>query len=316
MAEFNAAFWNWFGDSKVVDSQGKPLVVYHGSDAAIRFSMFTKESATLGMTRPLTMMSYGFWFTDYKEAAVSYSKRGEEDGSGGYLYEVYLSIQNPLDLRIPDAPTESVWSLIERLRIGMDEANYAIKYMRRDPELHGAPWENVSALSSFIFLVANFRAGERDGPEVIYGGYQEAMRARYKKYQQMALHRQWLLAEAGFDGVFHPAEHGADPKYSTYVALYPEQIKSATGNDGTWDIDDPDITSNPPRYTPKQHPETRRWFMFGYTGDGYWIQITKGVGFATKTEVLRAIKYQMAADRDAEGLIPGALTPGYTGYEE
>ena len=25
------AFYNWFGDSKVVDSQGRPLVVYHGS---------------------------------------------------------------------------------------------------------------------------------------------------------------------------------------------------------------------------------------------------------------------------------------------
>ena len=22
-------FWNWFGDSKIVDKQGRPLVVYH-----------------------------------------------------------------------------------------------------------------------------------------------------------------------------------------------------------------------------------------------------------------------------------------------
>lgn len=28
------AFWNWFGDSKVVDAQGKPLVVYHGTQGA------------------------------------------------------------------------------------------------------------------------------------------------------------------------------------------------------------------------------------------------------------------------------------------
>ena len=26
-------FWNWFGDSKVVDENGKPLVVYHGTES-------------------------------------------------------------------------------------------------------------------------------------------------------------------------------------------------------------------------------------------------------------------------------------------
>ena len=28
-------FWRWFGDSKVVDADGKPLVVYHGTKADI-----------------------------------------------------------------------------------------------------------------------------------------------------------------------------------------------------------------------------------------------------------------------------------------
>lgn len=36
-----AAFKRWFGDSKVVDAEGKPLVVYHGTD-----SVFTKFSRT------------------------------------------------------------------------------------------------------------------------------------------------------------------------------------------------------------------------------------------------------------------------------
>jgi len=27
-------FWKWFGNSKVVDNQGRPLVVYHGSREA------------------------------------------------------------------------------------------------------------------------------------------------------------------------------------------------------------------------------------------------------------------------------------------
>jgi hypothetical protein len=31
-------FWNWFGDSKVVDEDGRPLVVYHGSPTLLRYN--------------------------------------------------------------------------------------------------------------------------------------------------------------------------------------------------------------------------------------------------------------------------------------
>jgi hypothetical protein len=30
--KFNDAFWKWFGDSKVVDEHGQPLVVWHGTN--------------------------------------------------------------------------------------------------------------------------------------------------------------------------------------------------------------------------------------------------------------------------------------------
>lgn len=41
--EATAKFWQWFGDSKVVDDQGRPMVVYHGTDAP-DFSEFTGPS--------------------------------------------------------------------------------------------------------------------------------------------------------------------------------------------------------------------------------------------------------------------------------
>ena len=34
-------FWKWFGDSKVVDDQGRPLVVYHGTD--VTFDEFSRD---------------------------------------------------------------------------------------------------------------------------------------------------------------------------------------------------------------------------------------------------------------------------------
>lgn len=73
-------FWNWFGDSKVVDEQGRPLVVYHGTNA--EFDTFDKNLSNLGM------FGKGFYFARSKNYAAAYGAKN--------LMSVYLSIQNPL----------------------------------------------------------------------------------------------------------------------------------------------------------------------------------------------------------------------------
>ena len=57
-------FKRWFGDSKVVDENGEPLVVYHGTDQD--FSEF-KISRT-------GWLGKGFYFTDNREQAARYGK--------------------------------------------------------------------------------------------------------------------------------------------------------------------------------------------------------------------------------------------------
>ena len=73
------AFRAWFGDSKVVDENGAPLVVYHGS-------------INQGMTeiRP-GMREPGAWFTRSLRYANDYAK-----GPEGEIYEVFLSIERPM----------------------------------------------------------------------------------------------------------------------------------------------------------------------------------------------------------------------------
>lgn len=74
------AFKNWFGDSKVVDADGKPLVMYHGT------------------TNVDKILDGGFkdgWmhFTDSKPVADSYQEwvRGDEAGT----LELYIKAENP-----------------------------------------------------------------------------------------------------------------------------------------------------------------------------------------------------------------------------
>lgn len=86
------AFKNWFGDwdhdpenaSKVVDENGEPLVVYHGTRRGNNISVFEKKK--IGSKWGKGYYGDGFYFTDNKRAAYYY---GEE------VLECFLNIRNP-----------------------------------------------------------------------------------------------------------------------------------------------------------------------------------------------------------------------------
>lgn len=75
-------FWKWFGDSKVVDEQGRPLVVYHGTDKS--FTKINMRKGSQGL----------FWVASNKSAIEA----GEVGASGkGKIMELYAKIDNPAD---------------------------------------------------------------------------------------------------------------------------------------------------------------------------------------------------------------------------
>jgi hypothetical protein len=62
------SFWNWFGNSKVKDRTGRPIVVYHGTDQDFRAFDPTRSNSNTN-----TGVPHGsFAFTDKPEVAVSY----------------------------------------------------------------------------------------------------------------------------------------------------------------------------------------------------------------------------------------------------
>ena len=87
--EFN----KWFGDSKVVNENGDPLVMYHGtkkSDQGKAFTYFNVYNANYGL------FGYGGYFTDDPRIASEYAGKGK--GETPTVYPVFLSIKNPLDM--------------------------------------------------------------------------------------------------------------------------------------------------------------------------------------------------------------------------
>lgn len=85
-------FKRWFGDSKVVDEDGKPLVVYHGTDAD--FTVFDREklgqytSENTDNEAAIESAKVGFWFSENDLREKTGNKK---------TMEVYLSIENPME---------------------------------------------------------------------------------------------------------------------------------------------------------------------------------------------------------------------------
>ena len=93
----NPSFKKWFRNSKVVDKNGHPLVLYHGTNADFSEFVYSKFGNNTGA--PLSAL--GFYFTAEHELASKFTKgKNWMKNSGKYkntanLIAAYLSLQNP-----------------------------------------------------------------------------------------------------------------------------------------------------------------------------------------------------------------------------
>lgn len=90
------AFRQWFGDSKVVDAEGKPLVVYHGTQRDFDAFSGDAERTTGG-----GLNEEGFFFSEDTRAAGRFTQFRDE-GAGANVMPVYLKAERPLVLTAPE----------------------------------------------------------------------------------------------------------------------------------------------------------------------------------------------------------------------
>ncbi len=203
--KFNAAFWKWFGDSKVTNSNGNPLTVYHGSRNII-------EEFDIGMCE------FGCHFGT-KAQAESIMTRGD------HLYECYLSIQNPIRLKDCGGWTwECLWKQLEghgfdipAMKPAEEARGYAV--VRRQIAEHG--------YDGIVYLNRHEAISHDDIDKVM----DLWMRGKTDK--------NW--ARESSDTEFRKVVKSAR---DSWIVLNPAQIKSID-NDGTWESGDNDIRSNP-----------------------------------------------------------------------
>ena len=85
----SAAFQRWFGDSEVVDEQGEPLVVYHG----------TKRDFTEFQARSKSVNTTTFGYSETERTGIFLSDNVDFARQyGGRVLALYASVENPVRL--------------------------------------------------------------------------------------------------------------------------------------------------------------------------------------------------------------------------
>jgi len=94
-------FKTWFGNSKLVDKNGKPLIMYHGSRQ--EFTVFAGGKSRFSSRR------YKAFFTPDPEFASSFTKpmsyilhQTDSFEGTGSIYPVYIKAENPFDYENPE----------------------------------------------------------------------------------------------------------------------------------------------------------------------------------------------------------------------
>lgn len=198
-------FKAWFGESKVVDAEGKPLVVYHGtSEKGLVGNFFNKE--LLGSVTKSRSAKAGFYFVSDKDAAAGYSRLANEKPVADLIAQSEA------------AERAKKWDLAHDLIAKAEKL-----------EAESNPKERVEQVYLSIKNPLVF-----DSKEQRFLDIQDDIHDVIKKAR-----------ENGNDGIvlknlIDNADWGADRAADHYIAFSPTQIKSVF-NRGTFDPNNPNI---------------------------------------------------------------------------
>lgn len=214
------SFKKWFGESKVTDNSGQPIVVYHARSGD--FGEF--DTAGRGKTK-----GTGAFFSSSADVASTYAVGKDEN-----IVPVYLSMKSPVVIDVNGAH----WSDVDMsAKVSMPEIKVSdIEEQKLMAELTGATIDETATKTL-------------PAAETTLGDLMLNNKLIDKKVNTDTIAR-WAR-EMGYDGVIikNVIDSGPSGRYmpdaamepnDVYVAFKPEQIKSVF-NKGTWNPEDPRI---------------------------------------------------------------------------
>jgi hypothetical protein len=262
------AFKRWFRNSQVVDEHGKPLIVYHGTgaDDFTHFATHDNPDPYANLDEML-----GSHFAEDPTLTESFLKERVGWGEEQYkhharVYPVFLSIQKPrvapqriikatgelehdatainrdiLDTAMPHLKDVFVRWAGKSRGVTPEQASEAFDRLNRGESIGKDEYNGVMHHD----VTHEYHAHHANHVGAFLGNYDSGLLMLSREDKQKVVDTyKGELARMGYDGISYvntaPMEKGKHSQ-KCWLAFTPGQIKSATGNRGSFDIKDPDV---------------------------------------------------------------------------
>ena len=281
------AFKRWFGDSKVVNEDGTPKVLYH--QTAAEFWKFSTENPVAG-------------------------KNDSETPNGIFLKE------NDHDIGIGGNRQMALYAKMEKPLHFANRAEARAWYVKHIPEYAALQKEFDEKTADFNKKSAEleqqwFDANKRDDDtalkkieaqedELIKSF--EPVEAEYSQKLRNILNDYFIGGKSGYDGIIldydgHRYVDGKRENVHTYIVFKNTQVKSATDNIGTFDSSNPDIRfsraeNNSARQDSRDNAEEK-----GYHG----VRTKKGIADLLDTIIETELVYDDGKYEEWRGVVRG-----------
>lgn len=256
------AFKGWFGDSKIVDENGKPLVVYHGTKAEDFDAFQAKYDDGL------------IFFTKDPEFASSWM-----EGTGGLREPPadtasHLKQARETERRIYNEVMgdNDSYDLDNKEDMARWDANRALVRQRMKDETGYSSTSDMESKIGTRILPVYLSIQNPFDPRRDYQEIEDFLRGLdgFSGVIEQGSHKagNWVIYEnkavieelkrMGYDGIYLTENIGG--KHDTIAAFSPEQVKSSSGNQGTFDPSNPNILYQMDVVNPLNSPAFKLWF--------------------------------------------------------
>jgi hypothetical protein len=219
-------FWRWFGDGQLVDSVGRPRLFYHGSIKDLEKFKKGTADAIFFAPNPGPMQT----FINYKVYKAQMNQ--ESINNQGVVYPVYINAKNIFDFENPS----HVEQVVEEVMRGAKSKLFGITkkvflrpyYSVKTPTDEGVEEEFFVAPESVIAPLKYSKEAFKEKLEL----------GHWPTFETGEVIE--AIKKLGFDSFFVTELFGGQ-LYKNVAVFSPNQIKSAVGNNGLFEPQDPRI---------------------------------------------------------------------------
>ena len=200
-------FWDSFKGSKVTDTEGRPVPMYHGTSVSGKDGDAFKHFETYDAK--YNLMGMGSYFTDNPNVAGEFAKTGQ--GNAPSVYKAYLNIKNPIDM---DAVTGG--KKVAEWKRAFPDVAFEKSGIAAGKSLSDLTNEQMYRIAEDHYMEQQIP--EHEGAENLQDG----------------------LTAMGHDGITHIGKsrsEAGDTPHRVYIVFHPDQAKSAIGNTGEFSRD-------------------------------------------------------------------------------